>query len=159
MYRFLIPLLISFVSCNRINENDKKIYYFYDQSKSYQYEYSEDDTLIFRVYCWIRKPEKLDSFYIGDQTQFYSLISNYHKNKSLKEDTFFIKGYNYLDSIRYFDSKWLSNEKNLIEFWKESSFGANSDYDSLLIFMAEQYMNSDSLIFRRVHRFFDRTTD
>lgn len=67
------------------------------------------------------------------------------------KDTSFVKHKSYIDSIEYYGTEWLKKEDNLDKFWKSS----HGRFDSLKIYIFEPVKGTDSLIFRRVHRYFD----
>ena len=79
--------------------------------------------------------------------------SSYH-------DSVFYKPKSFLNSIDYFDSEWLKKEENLDSFWLPAScWRCGGLYDTLEIYLIQPIENTDSLIFRQVHRWFDRPVD
>lgn len=98
----------------------------------------------------------VDSFSVSGGNKIYGLIhyykSLYYYKLSYYKDTFFVKPKSYLASIDYYGAEWLKEEDNLDKFWKTSG----NRLDSLKIYAIEPIEGTDSLIFRRVHRYFFR---
>jgi hypothetical protein len=69
-----------------------------------------------------------------------------------------VKHKSYLDGIKYFGKKWLNNEEKLDSFWLPiTCWRCSGIYDTAKIFLILPIENTDSLIFRQVHRWFHQT--
>jgi hypothetical protein len=115
---------------------------------------------LFCLDYWIHVPPHYwDTFFLESVGITFSL---FHSSKCLGyNDTSFIKHRSALDTIIYFDSEWIKNEKNLYEFWDVDKDGSDKNYfnDPVLIYAIEPIEGTDSLLFRRVSRNYLRDTD
>lgn len=146
MKRIILILLVLFAlnSCTP----KEKIYYFYNSKELFYTFENSNDSLCYRGYVYRKETHPTDTFTIGGGSKVYGLkhyykFSNYH-------DTSFIKPKSYLDSIDYYGTEWFKKDENLDKFWKTSQ----GRFDSLKIYTIEPIDGTDSLIFRRVHRYF-----
>ena len=148
---FLIILLCFIVWQCKPTITKAKTYYFYNAKELFHCDNIIVDNYSHYLYYTTDKeiPPK-DSASSERGYKVYELI-HYYKFSNYR-DTSFIKPKSYLDSIAYYGTEWLKKEENLDKFWKTCS----GRYDSLKIFVVEPIEGSDSLIFRRVHRSFNR---
>jgi hypothetical protein len=143
---FLILLIaLGMLQCKPTLENDKT-YYFYNANVLFRRDVFRNDTLSYLNYETRRE--------ISDSTSMergYKIYGLHHYYKfSNYRDTSFVKHKSYLDSIDYYGKEWFKKEENLDKFWKSS----HGWLDSLKIYTIEPVEGTDSLIFRRVHRFY-----
>jgi len=152
MRKYYLILIFGFVAlqCNP-TKNKEKTYYFYNAKELFHC-----DNIIVDSYSHylsyttgIEIPPR-DSFSVERGYKVYELI-HYCKFSNYR-DTSFVKPKSYLDSIDYYSTEWFKKEENLDKFWKTYS----GRFDSLKIYVVEPIEGTDSLMFRRVHRRFDR---
>lgn len=158
MRKYIYVLLVVLISCRCVNNSPKeKIYYFYDEQGFFTKFENCNDSVRYLVYATKRKVNPPDSFSISGGYKTYMLN---HYYKYLNEiDTAFFKHKSYLDSVNYFGKDWFIKEENLDQFWKPFWYGGGGISDTTLIYIIEPVDNSDSLIFRRVHRVFFDSND
>ncbi len=58
------------------------------------------------------------------------------------------------NSVVYYDSSWFGNEINLKNFWDPTQYFSDGISDSLRIYIIDPEVGNDSVLIRRVHRFF-----
>jgi len=149
--QFLI-LLICVAGCQSKPTIIKaKTYYFYNAKELFHCNNIIVDSYShYLSYTTDKEIPPRDSFSVERGYKVYELI-HYSKFSNYR-DTSFVKPKSYLDSIDYYSTEWFKKEENLDKFWKTSS----GRFDSLKIYVVEPIEGTDSLMFRRVHRSFDR---
>lgn len=151
MKRYLaIFSLVFLLGCHDNPKEKKVIYYFYDAKTMFKISEITNDSLHYLNY---EKTIDIGTVpnAIGGDVNVYGFI-HYYKFRNYKTDTIFIKHKSYLDSIKYIGNEWLKNKDNLDKFWNGSRYG---ELDSLIIFVIQPIDGTDSLLFRRVHRYFE----
>lgn len=150
--RFSLSFLfiaIGFCCCTP-NFQKKEVYYINNSDSFFQSMEVNFDTIIYVTYNADKIldviPEGLNQSNKRGVT--YSL--HYFLKIGKYKDTTFVKHKSYLDSIEVYGSEWLKNNDNLANFWKRSSGWP----DSVKIFLFESIPGTDSLKFRRVHRYY-----
>lgn len=149
MRKYLLILLLGFLAgqCNP-TKNKEKTYYFYNAKELFESTISMNDSLCYLHYNKVIVVPPSNRFSLSGGPQVFGL-NHYYKFPGYK-DTFFIKTKSYLDSIDYYGTEWFKKKENLDSFWRES----HGRFDSLKIYAIEPIPGTDSLIFRRVHRYF-----
>lgn len=131
--------------------------YIYDSAQYLEKGQNSNDTLdylVFRTHKIIYR--YFDTILIATDSKNYYL-QHYLKYNNYR-DTFFIRSKNYLDSIKYVNSKWLENEINLDSLYKPiDCWRCGGIYDTSKIFLILRIDNTDSVIFRQVHRWYFQT--
>lgn len=143
---FLIVILL--IGC----KENKEIYYFNNLSGIFK-----KDTLGTILSYSIIKPVYSswdDSSKIEISNKGYFLMHHFKQNEEDLKDTVLIKAGSFLDSIQFYDLSWIEKEKNLKEFWNPLDYINNGQSDETEIYIIEPKEMSDSIILRRVHRFF-----
>ncbi len=144
---FLLLLFVLGCSPNQKNE-----YYFYDNKAIL-----EQDTIGSILSYSINIPTYSywnDTIKVEVGAKGYFFMHYKKTDTSTFNDTVFVKPESYLDSIQYFNSDWFNNEENLKDFWDLSLYEKGGSHDTLKIFLIEHKKGTDSLIFKRVHRFY-----
>ena len=153
-YIILLLFVTGICSCSPISKKEK-VYYIYNSKLIFQKGEIDLDTIHYISYHSHRilpfTPIGLHE--IDKIGVTYSL--NYYLKWGKYKDTTFVKHKSYLDSIDFYGTEWLKNNDNVARFWRRSS----GYPDSLKIYLFEPIPGSDSLIFRRVHRYFDHPED
>ncbi len=153
-FNLLLLLLIGGCTFNQNEKSSlkKNTYYFFDKKQVFK-----QDTVGSILSYSINTPVYSnwnDSLKVQISSRGH-LLFHFTENDSLnKKDTVFTASKLKLDSIDYFNSEWLENEKNLIQFWDKSTYEKGGRADTLNIFLIEQKPSSDSFVFKRVHRFY-----
>lgn len=152
----IIALLLSIASCSEQKkpgdertkpaDEQKDVYYFYDLGQEMRVN-TGDGMILYSISVPVYGSMQTVISYRG-----YMLDHHTKDSEMCPADSFFVKPRSFLDSIQYYDSKWLRNENNLKKFWRSPE--SHSKKDSLTIYVIEPYENTDSLIFRRVNRFY-----
>jgi hypothetical protein len=131
--------------------------YIYDSIQNFMKYNIINDTLnylVFRTYKPIYK--YFDTFLVAKEYKYYSL-EHYLKYNDYR-DTFFVKKKAYIDSIKYFNNKWLNNEEKLDSLWQPiDCWRCGGICDTSKIFLILQIDHTDSVIFRQVHRRYFQT--
>lgn len=152
MRKYYLILIFGFVAlqCNT-TKNKEKTYYFYNAKELFHCNNIIVDSYShYLSYTTDKEIPLRDSFSVERGYNVYELI-HYCKFSNYR-DTSFVKPKSYLDSIDYYSTEWFKKEENLDKFWKTCS----GRFDSLKIYVVEPIEGTDSLMFRRVHRRFDR---
>lgn len=151
-----VLLLLVFVAwqCQSVKKKEKT-FYFYNAKELFHQNIVSNDSVNYIDYAISKSVPPIDSFGTGGGNLVYGLVhyyklSFYYYKLSYYRDTFFVKPKSYLDNIDYYDTAWFNKEDNLYKFWKTCS----GRFDSLKIYAIEPIEGTDSLIFRRVHRYF-----
>ena len=149
MRKYYLIILLGFIvwQCKPTN-NKEKTYYFYNAKELFDYNILKNDSIHYLYYSLNKVIHPSDSFSINRGVEVYELL-HYYKFSNYR-DTSFIKPKSYLDSIDYYGKEWIKKEENLDKFWKTS----HGCFDSLKIYTIEPIEGTDSLLFRRVHRFY-----
>lgn len=145
--RNIVLIFLAFFAFNSCKPKEK-IYFFFNALELFEVFENSNDSLFYRGYVYRKATLPSDSFTIGGGSKIYGL-NHYYKYSNYR-DTSFIKSKLYLDSIDYYGTEWIKKEGNLDNFWKS----AHGRLDSLKIYTIEPIEGTDSLIFRRVHRYF-----
>lgn len=145
-YFFIIFLVCVIWQCSP-TKNKENTYYFYNSKELFNYSILGNDSLSYLHYSMHKIVPPPDSSSLLGGVIVYGL-NHYYKYSNYR-DTFFVKPRSYLDSIDYYGTDWFKKEENLEKFWKTS----NGWFDSLKIYAIEPIEGTDSLLFRRVHRF------
>ena len=156
---FIVALLIILWRCTpqHYQTNDGPIY-LYDSAGLLRHFTAGNDTLKVLVYKTSISilnyyKDSVDTFLIGTDYKYYEL-EHYYKYNDYK-DTFFKKHKSFLDSIKYFDDKWLQDEAKLDSFWKPvTCWRCSGIYDTVKIYLVLPIKGTDSVIVRQVHRFY-----
>lgn len=146
MRRIIILIYLVFVALCSCKQKEK-IYYFFNASELFEVYENSNDSMSSRIYVFRKVVLPADSFTIAGGSKIYGL-SYYHKYSDYSDPSF-VKNKSYLDSINFYGTEWFKNEDNLNDFWKS----AHGQIDSLKIYTIEPIKGTDSLLFRRVHRF------
>ena len=177
-YSLIFMIVFAFCQCSKF-PNEKRIYYFYNAKELFKRYVNKTDTHYYNLNYSITIPYARDSFRVGSGGISYMLVHypnlNLHdilfetdqpcrtqtllSGNIIVRDTLFVKHKSVLDTIDYFDSKWIKEEGNLKKFWAPVKYRGGSFYDSLRIYTIEPIEGTDSLIFRRVHRDFFQAID
>lgn len=159
---FFIVLLFLGWQCSPPQPHKRlKSFYIYDNNLLLSdYKNSNDslDYLGYETRKTVRRYyiDSIDTILIAQNYKYYRLF-HYLKYNDYK-DTSFIKHKSYINNIDYFDNKWLDNEEKLDSFWKPAScWRCGGIYDTTEIYLILPIENTDSLIFRQVHRWFHQT--
>lgn len=143
--------IIGFWSC-KPSSKKSKIYYIDNSKSTFECKQLSHDSVNY-LYFETTKKIVRDTNWVGRSYVSYSL---WHYSKRGKyRDTTFVKHKSYIDSIEFYGSEWLNKKENLDKFWIPWSGWP----DSLKIYLFEPIKGTDSLIFRRVHRFYDAPDD
>ena len=149
MRKYYLILILGFVALQcKPTKNKEKTYYFYNAKVLFEQNVHNNDTMSFLNYSRRIISAPSDTFSLNRSVKVYGL-NHYYKFLHYK-DTSFIRPKLYLDSIDYYGTEWFRSENNLDKFWKTS----DGWLDSLKIYTIEPTEGTDSLIFRRVHRYF-----
>lgn len=156
LFTILIVFLVWQCQPSQLTKNSKLVY-IYDSKNLFESSINSNDSVKYSSYDVVKPVYKyVDSFLVAKNFKYYSLW-HYSKYKNYK-DTSFVKHNSYLDSIQFFDNNWLANEEKLDSFWSQSScWKCGGIYDSSEIYLILPKKNTDSLIFRQVHRWFHQT--
>ncbi len=95
-----------------------------------------------------------DSIKIEISNRGYFLMHHFKDEGEYAQDLYYLKPRSFLDSVEYIESTWFLDNGNLQNFWNSSQYINDGASDSLKIYIIEDMKGSDSLIIRRVHRFF-----
>lgn len=148
----LIILLIFCISVFQSCIDKRTNYYFYNIEGTLK-----KDTLGTVLSYSIIKPVYTswdDSIKIEISNKGYFLMHHLKNSKTHLIDTVIIKPLTFLDSIVFQDSNWFECEENLQNFWNTTEYINDGASDSLRIFIIESKPGTDSLLLRRVHRFY-----
>jgi hypothetical protein len=149
MREYFLILLLGLVVCQcKPTRNKEKTYYFYNAKELFESTILKNDSLYYLHYTKVIVVPPPNKFSLSGGPQVFGL-NHYYKFSGYK-DTFFIKPKSYLDSIDYYGTEWFKKKENLDGFWRTS----HGWFDSLKIYAIEPISGKDSLIFRRVHRYF-----
>lgn len=147
MKKLLIILLIFFISgCAEKRDKSIQVYYFYNKGVEFRKSLTKDG-ISFAIVPGMYYIEDILGVNPIKARHIYFL--NYFNG-----DTTFRKKKSYLDSIRYYDFKWLSVDLNLQDFWTKKRYGSSNRRDTLEIYLIEKIVSTDSVLFRRVQRKF-----
>jgi hypothetical protein len=157
-YLLILIVLCGFIRCSKF-PNKTKIYYFYDAKNMFLRHEEITDSSYWLDYSIHVPPQYKDSFSLTSVGIAY-VLDHSCKSSSCR-DTSFVKPKLALDTIDYFDTEWIKNEKNLYAFWEVDKHGREyfNLKDSLLIYAIEPIEGTDSVIFRRVRRYYMKDTD
>jgi hypothetical protein len=152
-YLIALFLIIGIWSCRPISKKDK-VYYIYNSKsifKSSEVIYDTFHFITFEANRYIHIiPEGLNQ----SDTRLVSYSLWHFSERGKYKDSTFVKHISCLDSIEFYATEWLKKEDKLANFWKTwSGFP-----DSLKIFLFEPIKGTDSVLFRKVHRYY-RTPD
>ena len=153
---FFIVLFLGF-QCSSHQQKQDNIYIYNDNSVFEFYDNSDDSLalsslLFYEIHGKTIDRYILDTLLIARKHISYKLL---HINRSGNyHDSVFFKHKSYLDKIDYFNTEWLKNEENLDSFWSSILPTQGGLKDTLNIFIIEPVKNSDSLIFKQVHRWY-----
>lgn len=156
-YLFIF-FFILFLHCKpEKSAKNLNVTYIFDLDKRLSELRNSNDTLE-KVYFETSKTIQryVDTFLVAENYKYYSLVHYYKLNNY--QDTSFVKHKSFMDSIVYFDNKWLENEESLDKFWSPVKCWACGDInDTTKIYLVRPLENSDSLIFIQVHRSYHET--
>jgi hypothetical protein len=141
----ILLVFISLFSCT----HKEKTYYFYNANGLFHRTIIRNDSISYLNYETSKPIPPSDSFSIERGWKVYGL--NHYYKLSSYSDSSFVKHKSCLDSIDYYGGEWFKKEENLDKFWKS----CHGRFDSLKIYTIEPVEGTDSLIFRRVHRYFN----
>jgi len=147
----MLLILFACIICS-CSENHAS-YYFYHSTN----DLLKKDTMGTILSYSILKPVYTswsDSIKIEISNKGYFLMHHLENNGEHGKDSTFVRHKSFLDSIEVFDSVWFQEDNNLKNFWDPSQYLNDGASDSLRIYVIEPSENSDSLIVRRVHRFY-----
>lgn len=152
-YIFIFIILFLGWQCSPIRNKHNAVYFYNDNTVFKVYDNGSDSTslthlIFYRIQGKTINRYILDTILIGRIHKSYSFI-----HEAVK-DSIFYKPKSYLQTIDYYDTKWLKNEVNLDSFWSSIRPWEGGYRDTLAIFVIESVKNSDSLIFRQVHRWY-----
>ncbi len=144
----------------------EKIFYIYDNKQILRKSEIDQPSwkgLIYETDVYM--PKYYDSILISNNRKIYSLFhyehhTDYYDTASCNaySDTSFVAQKKVLDTLDYWDSDWLSKESNLDSLWQPiRCWRCAGIYDTAQIYLIYPIENTDSLIFRQVHRFFHQT--
>lgn len=137
-------------------KNSKPVY-IYDSKNLFESSSNSNDSIKYSSYNVVKPVYKyVDSILVAKNYKYYSLWHYFRYNNY--KDTSFVKHKSFLDSIQFLNDNWLTNEEKLDSFWSPSScWKGGGIYDSSEIYLILPKKNTDSLIFRQVHRWFHQT--
>lgn len=130
----IIFIFFSLLNCSRKSKNPepfipRSVYYIYDQERFFRRDAGPAP--------YFSYSKLMQDIYHEDRPWMYCLV------RPRKNTTFFKKNVSYLDSIKYYDSKWLKN--NVGKLWALYN-------DSVKIYMIEKIEGTDSILFNPVMR-------
>ncbi|HEY3369955.1 MAG TPA: hypothetical protein VGK10_03845 [Prolixibacteraceae bacterium] len=112
-YLLLLFVLFTLYNCFKFPD-ERKTYYFYDANKLFQRKEEITDSSYWLDYGIHVPAHYRDTFFLESVGIAYSL--NHSCKCSSCRDTSFVKHKSALDTINYFDTEWVKNEKNLHAF-------------------------------------------
>jgi len=139
--------------CSPIQKKQNAVYFYNNNSIFKVYDNEIDSTAQSHLIFYKIRGKTIDK-YIYDTILIGRIHKSYNFLHTVAKDTVFVKPKAYLNKIEYFDTKWLKDESNLDSFWASIKPWEGYPNDKQAIFLIEPYNNTDSLIFRRVHRFY-----
>ena len=139
--------------CSSPQEKQNAVYFYNDNTVFKVYDNGTDSLalshiILYEIQGTPIKRYILDTILIAIDYKSYDFIH------LADEDTIFYKSKSYLSKIDYSDTEWLKNEDNLSSFWSSIRPWEGGRRDTLNIFVIESVKNTDSLIFRQVHRWY-----
>ncbi|MCK5731216.1 MAG: hypothetical protein KAH68_09090, partial [Draconibacterium sp.] len=147
------------------NKQKPEPFYIYDSEgvlkvhdfKDFLTDEHLDSTIIRYIFeKSIKIPRCVDTFLVSTNYKRY-FLEHYLKYGDCV-DTSFTKHKSHLSQIKYFDNKWLENEAELDSFWMPiRCWHCAGIYDTAKIFLILPIENTDSVIIRQVHRFYNQT--
>jgi hypothetical protein len=154
----LLVFLCMMVQCKTHQQSEKsEPVFIYDSNGLFEVNENSNDSLdciFFTTKETVRK--FYDTLLISENYKIYTL-DHYVKYADYM-DTSFVKHKSYIDSIVVFDYKWLTNEEKLDSFWMPASgWRQGGIYDTTKIYLILPLENTDSVLFRQVHRWFHQT--
>ena len=144
------------LSCNTTRKKDKgyaNTYYIYDSKNKFKLEASiSTKNRKFYIYT-VPSYKKYDTIFDIISWYDFMLIHYDDFGKNHYTDTAYIQHKSFLLKIEYYGDNWLSDNKNLIDFWKGKDYLYLSYYkDSSNIFLIKDIKGKDSVLIQRVHR-------
>ncbi|NPA37354.1 MAG: hypothetical protein GXO47_10950 [Chlorobi bacterium] len=160
---FTITLLAMGYQCKSPQMQQRNnIDYIFDSQRLFEKYSNKNDTL---NYIWFSISKTIQEYYSGPSDTFliaenykiYELI-HYLKYNEYK-DTFYVKHISFLDSIRYFDNKWLQSEEHLDSLWApvKNCWRCSGIYDTAKTFLILPIKNKDSVVVMQVHKRYHQT--
>jgi len=152
-YFYFVIILFIGLHCSTPLKKQNALYFFNDNTVFKVYNTGKD-TLDLSYLIFYKIRGRTINRYILDTILIDRVYKSYQFIHSTDEDTTFFKPKSYLDKIDYYDTEWLKNEVNLDSFWSSIHPWEGGSRDTLDIFVIEPVKNYDSLIFRKVHRWY-----
>jgi len=152
-YIYIFIILLLGWKCSSPQEKQNAVYFYNDNTVFKVYDNGTDSLalshiILYEIQGTPIKRYILDTILIAIDYKSYDFIH------LADEDTIFYKSKSYLSKIDYSDTEWLKNEDNLSSFWSSIRPWEGGRRDTLNIFVIESVKNTDSLIFRQVHRWY-----
>lgn len=143
-------LIIGLWSC-KPSPKKERIYYIYNSKSIFQVREVNHDSIHYVCYDAVRILDVIPQGLNQSDKRAVTYSLHHHLKWGKYRDTSFIKHKTYLDSIEFYGTEWLKKNDNLDNFWETVQSGWP---DTLKIYVFEPIKGSDSLIFKRVHRYF-----
>ncbi len=143
------------LSCNtrKKDKGHDNIYYIYDSKKKFKLKASiSTKNRKFYIYT-VPSYIKYDTIFEIVSWYDFMLIHYDDFGKNHNTDTTYVKPKSFLSIIDYYGDNWLSDNKNLIDFWKGKDYLYFSYHkDSADVFLIKDIKGKDSVLIQRVHR-------